>query len=138
MASLAEVAARYPQDIQNMFTYKGSTVDNGASARLYSVRFFDNNGAPFQVLVDTELPNAGKYYDSVANALGTKVLWTALAEKAYAVANGQGLVTTSHGCQDSYAALDSEDPTAALWAITGKFDIVSFGACRENPRVPPW
>ena len=34
MASLAEVAARDPQDIKNMFTYDGTTVDNGATVGL--------------------------------------------------------------------------------------------------------
>ena len=44
MASLAEVAARDPQDIKNMFTYDGTTVDNGATVGLYSVRFFNTSG----------------------------------------------------------------------------------------------
>ena len=45
MASLAEVAARDPQDITNMFTYDGTTVDNGATVGLYTVRFFSSNGS---------------------------------------------------------------------------------------------
>ena len=95
IASLAEVAARDPQDIKNMFTYDGTTVDNGATVGLYSVRFFSSNGTAFDVEVDTELPAAGEYYDFVANGLGTQVLWVALAEKAYAEANSVGFVTTS-------------------------------------------
>ncbi len=42
LASLAEVAARDPQDIRNMFTYDGTTVDNGATVGLYTVRFFNS------------------------------------------------------------------------------------------------
>ena len=106
MASLAEVAARDPQDIRNMFTYDGTTVDNGATVGLYSVRFFSSNGSAFYVEVDTELPSGGEYYDHVDNDLGTQALWVALAEKAYAEANGLGYVTTSNENQDSYNALE--------------------------------
>jgi hypothetical protein len=118
MASLAEVAARYPQDIKNMFTYDGTTVDNGATVGLYTVRLFTTQGYPIYVQVDTEFPSGGAYYDSVANALGTKVLWAALAEKAYAVANGLGVVGSLNECQDSYDSLDGGYPTFALHAIT--------------------
>jgi hypothetical protein len=120
LASLAEVAARNPQDITNMFTYDGTTVENGATVGLYAVRFFKGDGSASQVVVDTELPSGGGYYDQVHNALGTQVLWVALAEKAYAVANGLGYVTTSHGYQNSYNALNGGDPAWALQAITGK------------------
>ena len=41
MASLAEVAARDPQDIRNMFTADGTAVENGATVSLYTVRFFN-------------------------------------------------------------------------------------------------
>jgi hypothetical protein len=120
MASLAEVAARDPQDIRNMFTYDGTTVDNGATVGLYTVRLFDTSGFPVYLQVDTELPSGGAYYDHVQNALGTQTLWVALAEKAYAMANGLGYVTTSHANQDSYAALNGGWPSWALHAITGK------------------
>ena len=96
MASLAEVAARDPQDIEDMFTYDGTTVDKGATVGLYTVQFFNTNGSAFDVEVNTELPAAGEYYDFVTNGLGTEVLWVALAEKAYAEANSVGYVTTSH------------------------------------------
>ena len=46
MASLAEVAARNPSDIQNMFTDLGSTTENGSVVELYKVRFFDSAGSP--------------------------------------------------------------------------------------------
>jgi hypothetical protein len=119
-ASLAEVAARDPQDIRNMFTYDGTTVDNGATVGLYTVRFFNTNGVAVYVQVDTELPDGGEYYDHVANDLGTQALWVALAEKAYAEANSLGYVTTGHEGQDSYGALNNGDPAWALQAITGK------------------
>jgi hypothetical protein len=44
----------------------------------------------------------------------------ALAEKAYAEANGAGIVTTSQVGSDSYAALNEGYPSWALQAITGK------------------
>ncbi len=119
-ASLAEVAARDPQAIRNMFTYDGTTVDNGATVGLYTVRFFNTSGSAVYVKVDTELPSGGNYYDHVRNALGTQVLWVALAEKAYAVANGLGYVTTANEYQDSYSALYGGWPSWALPAITGK------------------
>ena len=119
-ASLAEVAARDPQDIRNMFTYDGTTVDNGATVGLYTVRFFSTSGSAVYVKVDTEFPSGGDYYDHVRNDLGTQVLWVALAEKAYAVANGLGYVTTGNEYQDSYSALFGGWPSWALPAITGK------------------
>jgi len=106
LSSLAEVAARDPQDIRNMFTCKGTTVENGATVGLYSVRLFDSSGTAHYVTVDTELPDGGGLYDHPANG----VLWVALAEKAYAEANGQGFVTTGSKGSDSYNALNDGDP----------------------------
>jgi hypothetical protein len=125
MASLAEVAARDPQDITSMFTYQGTTVENGVTVGLYSVRFYDSNGYAHYVTVDTELPNGGYYYDTpvggsgAVNGSSQPVLWVALAEKAYAEANGLGYVTTSNPGVDSYAALDGGWPQWALQVITG-------------------
>jgi hypothetical protein len=119
-ASLSEVAARAPQDIKNMFVYDGTTVDNGATVGLYSVRLFSPNGIGFYVKVDTALPSGGGYYNRVGNALGTQSLWTALAEKGYAEANALGLVTTGAEGQGSYAALNNGFPSWALQAIAGK------------------
>jgi hypothetical protein len=116
LASLAEVAARAPADIYSMFTYVGTTVENGAVVGVYNVRLFDNTGAPHYIMVDTELPAGGNLYDHPVNG----VLWVALAEKAYAQANGLGFVTTSHMGSDSYSALDDGSPAWALRAITGK------------------
>ncbi len=123
LASLAEVAVRDPQDIRNMFTADGTTVENGSVVSLYSVRFFNSAGVAEHVTVDTELPSGGAYYDHPANG----VLWVALAEKAYAEANGAGYVTTSSEGSDSYSALNGGWPGWALQAITGNsasyFDI---------------
>jgi hypothetical protein len=116
LSSLAEVAARDPADIINMFTSEGTTVVNGATVSVYSVRFFDSTGAAQQVTVDTELPSGGAYYDNPENG----PLWVALAEKAYAEANGAGIVTTGNVGSDSYDALNEGNPCWALQAITGK------------------
>ena len=110
LASLAEVAARNPQDIRNMFVPDGLTVDNGSTVPVYLVRLTSTNGAPFYIQVNTELPAGGEYYDHVDNALGTQALWVALAEKAYAEANAFGLVTTGAKYQNSYSALNYGDP----------------------------
>ena len=116
MASLAEVAARAPADITSMFTYDGTTVDNGSAVDVYTVRFYDSQGVAQYVTVDTELPSGGGTYDHPVNG----VLWVALAEKAYVEANAIGLVTTQHVGTNSYTAVDYGDPTWALQAITGK------------------
>ncbi len=118
LASLAEVAARAPAEIQNMFTYVGTGIapEDGSTVSFYSVRFFNSAGVAEHVTVDTELPSGGGYYDHPANG----VLWVALAEKAYAEANGEGFVTTSNVGSDSYNALNGGDPSWALQAMTGK------------------
>jgi hypothetical protein len=120
LASLAEVAAREPQDIKNMFTYDGTTVDNGATVGLYTVRYYNTSGVAEYFQVDTQLPGGGTYYDQVTNAMGTQALWAALAEKAYVEANSLGCVVTNHEYQNDYSALDYGDPAWALQAITGK------------------
>jgi hypothetical protein len=103
-----------------MFTYDGTAVVHGSTVGLYTVRLHGSNGTQYDIEVDTELPSGGQYYDHVANALGTHVLWVALAEKAYAEANSLGYVTTNHEYQDSYGALNYGDAAWALQAITGK------------------
>jgi Calpain family cysteine protease len=116
LASLAEVAARDPSDIRSMFTYDGTTSENGVVVQLYIVSFFDSSGKAEYVAVDTELPEGGNYYDCPVNG----VLWVALAEKAYVQANRQGFVTTNYVGYDSYLALNGGDPSWAMQAITGK------------------
>ena len=125
MASLAEVAARDPADIRNMFTAAGTTMENGSVVNLYNVRLFNSNGVAGYFTVDTELPGGGSYYDQVTNG----VLWVALAEKAYAEANGTNWVATSNEGSDSYDALNGGWPSWALQAITGK----SAGDYSLNP-----
>jgi hypothetical protein len=126
LASLAEVAARYPQDIQNMFVYDGSTVEDGSTVGVYSVRFYTSSGVAEYVTVDTELPGGGSIYDQpvggsgAVNGSSSPVLWVALAEKAYAEANGQGFVTSGNVYSNSYPALNYGDAKWALQAITGK------------------
>jgi hypothetical protein len=115
LSSLAEVAVRAPADIRNMFTYDGTTVENGSLVGVYTVRLFDNNGLPRNIIVDTELPAGGTMYDRPVNG----VLWVALAEKAYAQANGLGYVTSENMGSDSYSALEVGAPAWALHAITG-------------------
>jgi hypothetical protein len=125
-SSLAEVAARYPSVIQSMFTYEGTAVENGSQVGVYAVRFYNNNGQATYVTVDTELPGGGSYYDhpvggaGAVNGSSAPVLWVALAEKAYAEANGAGLVTTNYPRSGSYAALNGGNPAWALHAITGQ------------------
>jgi hypothetical protein len=125
MASLAEVAVRAPADITNMFTYDGTVGENGAQVGVYTVRFFNGSGSAEYVTVDTELPSGGSYYDrpvggaGAVNGSSSPVLWPALAEKAYAEANGDGFVTSSNGGTNSYDALNGGDPALALQAITG-------------------
>jgi hypothetical protein len=116
LASLAEVAARDPSDIQSMFSYQGTGTDNGDTVGVYDVRLYDTSGAAHEITVDTELPGGGDYYDQVNNG----VLWVALAEKAYSEANGKGWVETQYTGQDSYDALNGGYPSWALKAITGK------------------
>jgi hypothetical protein len=115
LSSLAEVAKRYSQDITSMFTYDGTTVENGSTVDIYTVRFYNPNGGAEYFTVDTELPSGGGLYDSPVNG----VLWVALAEKAYAEANGAGLVVTSYMGWNYYNAMNGGDPAWALQAITG-------------------
>jgi hypothetical protein len=116
LASLAEVAARDPQDIQNMFSWAGTAVDQNGAVNLYTVRFYNSKGAAEYVGVDAELPAGGATYDHPVNGAP----WVALAEKAYAEANSLGYVTTQQPGKDSYAALNGGNPAWALQAITGK------------------
>jgi hypothetical protein len=115
IASLAEVAVQDPQAIKNMFTYDGTIKESGATVGVYTVRFFNSNGVAKYVTVDTQLPEGGGYYDHPTNG----VLWVALAEKAYAVANGLGYVASSDPGSNDYAALNTGYSTWALQAVTG-------------------
>ena len=122
LASLAEVAAQDPQAITQMFKYDGTTVDNGVTVGVYTVRFFNSNDVAKSVTINTELPEGGNWYDHPLNG----VLWVALAEKAYAVANGLGYVSSSDPGSSTYNNLESGYPTWALQAITGNSGSNSF------------
>ncbi|QJW92800.1 C2 family cysteine protease [Frigoriglobus tundricola] len=116
IAALAEVAAQDPQAIRNMFTYDGTTTENGTVVGVYTVRFFNSSNVAEYVTIDTLLPAGGSYYDQPVNG----VLWVALAEKAYAVANGLGYVTSGVTNTNSYDALYSGTASWAIQAVTGK------------------
>jgi hypothetical protein len=115
LASLAEVAARAPSDIKSMFTFDGSTTENGSVVNTYTVRFYNQNNVAEYVKVDTELPPNGNFDQTT-----TGVLWVALAEKAYVVANSLGIVQSNHVGADDYAALNFGQSAWGLQAITGK------------------
>jgi hypothetical protein len=121
MASLAEVAARDPQAIKNMFTYDGSTVDNGDTVGLFTVRLYTITGVAIYVQVDTDLPSGGDSYAQVDTAMGTHVLWVALAEKAYMEANSLGCVDSDAEYLNAYGAINQNGgfPGWAIIAITG-------------------
>jgi hypothetical protein len=116
LASLAEVAVRDPQDIQKMFSWAGTAVDQNGVVNLYTVRFFNSQDVAQYVTVDAELPAGGATYDHPVNGAP----WVALAEKAYAEANSLGFVTTQQPGKDAYAALNGGEPAWALQAITGQ------------------
>jgi hypothetical protein len=132
IASLAEVAARDPQAIENMFTYDGIAVENGATVGLYTVRFFNGNNVPVSVTVDTELPEGGNYYDVPVNG----VMWVALAEKAYAIANGLGYVTVGVNNSNSYSALNGGQAGWTLQAILGTAS--SFAGVNPTNIAAAW
>ena len=123
MSSLAEIAVQRPSVLQSMFTYEGVTYVDGNQVLVYAVRLY-KDGAPYYVTVNTDLPNGGRgYYANVSHDnpdLSTsQELWVALAEKAYAQANGSGAVISSDNYTDSYAALNGGWPTWALYGLTG-------------------
>jgi hypothetical protein len=120
LASLAEVAARRPEDIQSMFlnNYDGT----------YTVRFF-NGSTPDFVTVDSELPQYG-FDGLVSGSDGNTILWVALAEKAYAQENAAGWLPCNNPGINSYQALswlnDSKIPSV-IPALTG---------LPEDPSLP--
>lgn len=116
LASLAEVAARDPDDIRHMFVYDGKAVENGATVGVYTVRIYTPDGNARDVMVDTELPAGGGADAYPVN----HVLWVSLAEKAYAEANAVGYVVSNNRYQNAYSALNYGYASWALEAITGK------------------
>jgi hypothetical protein len=126
MASLAEVAARNTCDIGSMITPAGTTWVDGDQVSLYNVRLYDGSGVAHTITVDGELPMGGAFYDhpvggsGAINGSANPVLWAALVEKAYAVANRYGFVTTKNPGFASYRTMDGGDAAPALQAITGQ------------------
>jgi len=126
LASLAEVAARDPQDIVNMFQLQRTGTVDGAKVSFYSVRLYDAHSVAHYFTVDTELPAGGNFYDHPVGGAGaingspTPVLWVALAEKAYVEANGAGIVGSNGHGMDFYDVLGGLSASPALAAITGK------------------
>jgi hypothetical protein len=116
LASLAEVAARAPQDITSMITFDHGVVFDGVATDYYKVRFYDNNDAAHYFIVDSELPTDVGVYDQPVNG----VIWVALVEKAYVEANAAGDVYTNHVGVDDYQALNYGNPAWAIQAIAGK------------------
>jgi hypothetical protein len=116
LAGLGALAKSDPAAVTRLFH------DNGDGT--FSVRFFDNHGAPVYVTVNRWLPedvygsfeHAGPGGWAVTNP--TNQLWVALAEKAYAQANHQGLFGNADTA-NSYAALANGDPAATLRHLTG-------------------
>jgi hypothetical protein len=106
IASFAETAARMPSIIKSMFIANGN---NTWTVRLYP------NGVADYVTVNNELPDGGRLYDNV----GGRPLWVGLAEKAFAQENASGQLSTANPGANSYSALNGDDPTVALAAITG-------------------
>jgi hypothetical protein len=124
VARSTSAAALPPADIQNMFIYDGTTVEDGSTVGVYSVCFYTPSGVAQYVTVDTELPGGGGYYDhpvggpGAVNGSPSPVLWVALPEKAYAEANGFGYVTSNNMYCNAYDGLNLGWPEWALRAIT--------------------
>ncbi len=137
MASLAAVAARHPAEITSMFTALPSVNENGVNVNVYSVRFYNSAGVANYVVVDAELPeyNSNGSMQQAYDHLNGGPLWAALAEKAYAQANGEGIVTTNHPNTDSYAAMNGGFGQWGLQAITGYGVPVSLNT---NNIVAEW
>jgi Calpain family cysteine protease len=131
LASLAEIAAREPSVIQNMFTYEGlhteyvttptAHVPIATNVAVWEVHFYFANGNSCYETVDSMLPGGGTIYaqPKVTNDLGNGALWVALAEKAYVQANGDGYVNSQNTYDNAYAALNGGTPLWALSAIAG-------------------
>ena len=116
IASLAEVAVRNPTAIENMF------INNGDGT--FTVRFY-NGTTPDFVTVDTRLPmmpstlpvagptnpNGSPEYAATLYDHPLTCLWVALAEKAYAMENGNGWIGSGHKGVASYAALGDDYPS---------------------------
>ena len=59
LSQLGRGGGTAPSDIENMFTYDGTTVVNGATVGLYTVRYFNNAGTPQYSPSTRNYPPAG-------------------------------------------------------------------------------
>jgi hypothetical protein len=130
LAGLAEVAARNPQAIKDMFT------DNGDGT--FTVRFFTynvpgiNNGTADYVTVNRELPVDKAWGGSVYAGWGGGV-WVALAEKAYAQMNAENRLALNLGQngQNTYDAIAKGNAGLVVSQITGH-------SYNPNPETPDY
>lgn len=132
IAGLAALADQDPQAIENMFTYDGTEQVGSSTVGVYTVRFYDQNGDAQYVTVNTMLPNGGHYYEATHNG----VLWAALAEKAYAAANGEGIVSSLDPDVDSYSALNGGDSSWVFQAVTN--DDASYNYTNTSQIAAAW
>ena len=117
LSSLGEVAMLDWKQIASMF------IDNGD--KTYTVRFYHNGRATY-VTVDRYLPVDGDHnlvYDGAGSAIGDakRILWVALAEKAFVQLNETGWVKTfGPAGVNAYAALDKGgDATFMIPVVAG-------------------
>jgi uncharacterized protein with LGFP repeats len=111
LAPLAEVAARSPTTIRDMF------INNGDGT--YTVRFFHNGVADY-LTVDDQLPTGGTVFARPTAG----PIWAALVEKALVQLNESGwLAGTKLSGQNSYGSLDFGNSTSVestLTALSGR------------------
>ncbi len=129
LASFAETAAQDPTAIQNLFTDDGTTVENGATVHLWTIRFF-SNGTPQYLTVDNYLPAAGSY---AATPRG--VLWVALLEKAYAQLSESGWNYRPQA--NAYSSLNGGTAMNILPVLTNGQDNYFGDPKRSRARSPP-
>jgi hypothetical protein len=112
LSSLAELAVKAPNAIENMF------LDNGDGT--FGVRFYKNGVAKY-VTVNDLLPvyySSPVYANFHPNSYGDSELWVALVEKAYCQVSEEGW--THHGHTNSYKGISGGSPVEVIAEITGQ------------------
>lgn len=101
LAALASIARQSPELIRQNITYEGN--------QTYSVTFYDPDGNPVKITVDSDLPvdDKGNLVYAQTGAGGSE-LWVALYEKAYAQ------------YRDGYPTTEGGLPGEAVSTITGQ------------------